>query len=39
MAKDEIPSFQRLRLKAQDCAEILKHTEYQLESLHSTLGC
>lgn len=36
---DGIPSFQRLRLTAQDCAEILKHTEYQLESLHSTLGC
>jgi HD-like signal output (HDOD) protein len=39
LAKDEIPSFQRMRLTAQDCAEILKHTEYQLESLHSTLGC
>lgn len=39
LAKDEIPSFQRLRLTAQDCADILKHTEYQLGSLHDTLGC
>jgi HD-like signal output (HDOD) protein len=39
LAKDEIPSFQRLRLTAQDCADIFKHTEHQLGSLRDTLGC
>jgi HD-like signal output (HDOD) protein len=34
-----IHSFQRLGLTAQDCADILKHAEYQLGSLHAVLGC
>jgi hypothetical protein len=36
---DGIHSFRRLALTAQDCAAILKHAEYQLGSLHATLGC
>jgi len=34
-----IKSFGRLRLTAQNCAEILKHAEHQLGSLHAALGC
>jgi HD-like signal output (HDOD) protein len=34
-----IQSFGRLRLTAQNCAEILKHAEHQLGSLHAALGC
>jgi HD-like signal output (HDOD) protein len=36
---DGIHSFRRLGLTPQDCADILKHAEYQLGSLHATLGC
>jgi HD-like signal output (HDOD) protein len=36
---DGIHSFRRLALTQQDCADILKHAEYQLGSLHATLGC
>ena len=36
---DGIHSFQRLALTPQDCAAILKHAEYQLGTLHATLGC
>jgi HD-like signal output (HDOD) protein len=36
---DGIHSFRRLALTVQDCAAILKHAEYQLGSLHATLGC
>lgn len=36
---DGIQSFRRLALTPQDCADILKHAEYQLGSLHATLGC
>jgi HD-like signal output (HDOD) protein len=39
VAMDGIHSFRRLALTAQDCAAILKHAEYQLGSLHATLGC
>jgi HD-like signal output (HDOD) protein len=36
---DGIHSFRRLALTPQDCSDILKHAEYQLGSLHATLGC
>jgi HD-like signal output (HDOD) protein len=36
---DGIKSFARLHLTAQNCAEILKHAEHQLGSLHAALGC
>ena len=36
---DGVHSFSRLSLTAEDCADILKHAEYQLGSLHATLGC
>jgi HD-like signal output (HDOD) protein len=36
---DGIHSFRRLGLTPQDCADILRHAEYQLGSLHATLGC
>jgi HD-like signal output (HDOD) protein len=36
---DEIKSFARLHLTPQNCAEILKHAEHQLGSLHAALGC
>jgi HD-like signal output (HDOD) protein len=36
---DGIKSFARLHLSAQNCAEILKHAEHQLGSLHAALGC
>jgi HD-like signal output (HDOD) protein len=36
---DRINSFARLRLTAQTCAEILRHAEHQLGSLHAALGC
>jgi HD-like signal output (HDOD) protein len=34
-----IRSFARLHMTAQNCAEILKHAEHQLGSLHAALGC
>jgi HD-like signal output (HDOD) protein len=34
-----IKSFGRLHLTAQNCAEVLKHAEHQLGSLHAALGC
>jgi HD-like signal output (HDOD) protein len=34
-----IKSFARLRLTSQNCAEILRHAEHQLGSLHAALGC
>jgi HD-like signal output (HDOD) protein len=36
---EQIKSFARLHLTAQNCAEILKHAEHQLGSLHAALGC
>jgi HD-like signal output (HDOD) protein len=39
VAMDGIHSFRRLALTPQDCSDILKHAEYQLGSLHATLGC
>jgi HD-like signal output (HDOD) protein len=36
---DGIKSYARLHLTAQHCAEILKHAEHQLGSLHAALGC
>jgi HD-like signal output (HDOD) protein len=36
---DGINSFRRLGLTAQDCANVLKHAEHELGSLHATLGC
>ena len=36
---DGIGAFQSIGLSAKDCAAILKHTEYQLGSLHDALGC
>lgn len=36
---DSIKSFGRLHLTPQNCAEILKHAEHQLGSLHAALGC
>ncbi|HEY2464925.1 MAG TPA: HDOD domain-containing protein [Steroidobacteraceae bacterium] len=36
---DGIKSFARLHLTAQNCAEILRHAEHQLGSLHAALGC
>ena len=36
---DGIKSFGRLHLTAQNCAEVLKHAEHQLGSLHAALGC
>jgi HD-like signal output (HDOD) protein len=36
---DEIKSFARLHLSAENCAEILRHAEHQLGSLHAALGC
>jgi HD-like signal output (HDOD) protein len=35
----KIKSFARLHLSAQNCAEILRHAEHQLGSLHAALGC
>jgi hypothetical protein len=34
-----IKSFHRLHLTSQNCAEILRHAEHQLGSLHAALGC
>jgi HD-like signal output (HDOD) protein len=39
VAMDGIKSFRRLGLSARDCAEIMKHAEHQLGSLHASLGC
>ncbi len=36
---DSIKSYGRLHLTAQNCAEILRHAEHQLGSLHAALGC
>jgi HD-like signal output (HDOD) protein len=36
---DGVNSFHRLGLTLQDCANVLKHTEHQLGSLHASLGC
>jgi HD-like signal output (HDOD) protein len=36
---DGIKSFARLHLSAQNCAEIIRHAEHQLGSLHAALGC
>jgi HD-like signal output (HDOD) protein len=36
---DRIKSFARLHLTPQNCAEILRHAEHQLGSLHAALGC
>jgi HD-like signal output (HDOD) protein len=36
---DDIKSFGRLHLTSQHCAEILRHAEHQLGSLHAALGC
>jgi HD-like signal output (HDOD) protein len=36
---EAIKSFARLHLTAQNCAEILRHAEHQLGSLHAALGC
>ena len=36
---DAVKSFARLRLTAQNCADILRHAEHQLGSLHAALGC
>src|SRR5580698_856668 len=36
---DRIKSFARLQLTAQNCAEILRHAEHQIGSLHAALGC
>jgi HD-like signal output (HDOD) protein len=34
-----ISSFKRLHMTSQDCAEVLRHAEHQLGSLHAALGC
>src|ERR1700722_7801719 len=36
---EQIKSFARLHLTSQNCAEILRHAEHQLGSLHAALGC
>lgn len=36
---ERIKSFARLQLTAENCAEILRHAEHQLGSLHAALGC
>jgi HD-like signal output (HDOD) protein len=36
---EQIKSFARLHLTPQNCAEILRHAEHQLGSLHAALGC
>jgi HD-like signal output (HDOD) protein len=36
---DSVKSYGRLHLTAQNCAEILRHAEHQLGSLHAALGC
>jgi len=36
---DSANSFARLHLDAQTCAEIIRHAEHQLGSLHAALGC
>ena len=35
----DIGSFKNIGLTLEDCAETLKHAEYQLGSLHDALGC
>jgi HD-like signal output (HDOD) protein len=34
-----INSFSRLHMTPHDCAEVLRHAEHQLGSLHAALGC
>jgi HD-like signal output (HDOD) protein len=34
-----ISAFARLHMTPQDCAEVLRHAEHQLGSLHAALGC
>jgi HD-like signal output (HDOD) protein len=34
-----INSFARLHMTSHDCAEVLRHAEHQLGSLHAALGC
>jgi HD-like signal output (HDOD) protein len=34
-----IQAFRRLHMSSQDCAEVLRHAEHQLGSLHAALGC
>jgi HD-like signal output (HDOD) protein len=36
---DGINSFSRLHMTTHDCAEVLRHAEHQLGSLHAALGC
>src|SRR5258708_9540713 len=36
---NSIKSYGRLHLTTQNCAEILRHAEHQLGSLHAALGC
>ena len=36
---EQIKSFARLHMTSQNCAEILRHAEHQLGSLHAALGC
>jgi len=36
---DGVKSYGRLHLTTQNCAEILRHAEHQLGSLHAALGC
>jgi hypothetical protein len=36
---DGINSFSRLHMSSQDCAQVLRHAEHQLGSLHAALGC
>jgi HD-like signal output (HDOD) protein len=36
---ERIKSYARLHLTPQNCAEILRHAEHQLGSLHAALGC
>jgi len=39
VAANGIAAFQSIGLNVKDCDAILKHTEYQLGSLHDALGC
>jgi HD-like signal output (HDOD) protein len=34
-----VNSFGRLHMTPQDCADVLRHAEHQLDSLHAALGC
>jgi hypothetical protein len=39
VSMEGIYPFQSIGLNSQDCAEILKHADCQLGSLHDALGC